>query len=150
MLNVVQNITAHYRQAILILLASLLFSVGAYADTKTQIEQNIAPLAKSHLSGKKIQARVVKKLSLKEQLALGKKIYVRRCSFCHASGSAGAPKVKDTADWQLRDKKGMKLLLEHVTKGYNMMPPKGTCMSCDQQELQSAILYMMQLSGVKH
>lgn len=89
------------------------------------------------------------KLDYKQQLALGKKIYDRRCSVCHATGSGGAPKITNDAEWSVRSKKPLKLLIEHVTQGYKLMPAKGECFKCSPQEIQSAIKFMLSLHGVK-
>jgi cytochrome c5 len=89
------------------------------------------------------------KLNYKQQLELGKKIYDRRCSVCHATGSGGAPKITNDAQWSVRSKKPLKLLIEHVTQGYKLMPAKGECFKCSPQEIESAIKFMLSLHGVK-
>lgn len=122
------------------------------ASDKTAIAERIAPIGKNHATEKiqPEQSAVTKPLTLKEQLAIGEKVYKRRCSFCHASGSAGAPRVSNKDEWQKRyESQNLDTLVEHVTKGYRMMPPKGTCMNCSPQDLQAAVAYILQLSGVK-
>ncbi|MBL4647569.1 MAG: cytochrome c5 family protein [Gammaproteobacteria bacterium] len=89
----------------------------------------------------------VEKIDIKEQLSIGKKIYRRRCAFCHASGAAGSPKIKDKKQWEKRYKQGMGVLVHHVTKGYHLMPPKGTCSRCTPHELKSAVRYLLHKSG---
>ena len=76
-------------------------------------------------------------------LAAGKKIYESKCSVCHATGAAGAPKFGNVADWAPRIKLGMKALYHNAIHGINSMPPKGTCMSCSDQQIKDAVSYMV-------
>lgn len=73
----------------------------------------------------------------------GAETYKKFCTVCHAAGVAGAPKTGNVADWAEREKKGMDGLLKTAIKGLNAMPPKGTCMSCSDDELKAAIKYML-------
>ena len=73
----------------------------------------------------------------------GQKIYQKSCQACHAAGIAGAPKLGDKAAWAPRIAKGNDALLLSVTNGLKAMPPKGTCMSCSEDELRAAVEYMV-------
>ena len=73
----------------------------------------------------------------------GQKIYQASCQACHAAGVAGAPKPGDKEAWAPRIAKGNDALLSSVTNGLNAMPPKGTCMSCSEDELRAAVEYMV-------
>jgi cytochrome c5 len=72
----------------------------------------------------------------------GKKIYEAHCAVCHGTGAAGAPKLGDAADWDPRIKQGMPVLFQHAINGFNSMPPKGTCMSCSDEEIKAAVQYL--------
>jgi cytochrome c5 len=72
----------------------------------------------------------------------GKKIYQSHCAVCHNTGAAGAPKLGDTAAWEPRIKQGMAVVFQHAINGYNSMPPKGTCMSCSDDEIKAAVQYL--------
>ena len=74
----------------------------------------------------------------------GQKIYQKTCQACHLVGVAGAPKLGDKAAWAPRIAKGNDALLSSVKNGLNAMPPKGTCMSCSEDELRAAIVYMVE------
>ena len=74
----------------------------------------------------------------------GQKIYQASCQSCHAAGVAGAPKLGDKEAWAPRIAKGKDALLMSVTNGLNVMPPKGTCMSCSDEELSAAVDYMVE------
>ena len=73
----------------------------------------------------------------------GQKIYQKSCQACHAAGVAGAPKLGDKEAWAPRIAKGNDALLLSVTNGLKAMPPKGTCMSCSEDELRAAVEYMV-------
>ena len=75
--------------------------------------------------------------------AEGQNIYQKSCQACHATGVAGAPKLGDKEAWAPRIAKGNDVLLSSVTNGLKAMPPKGTCMTCSEDELRAAIDYMV-------
>jgi cytochrome c5 len=74
----------------------------------------------------------------------GQKIYQASCQACHAAGVAGAPKLGDKEAWAPRIAKGNDALLLSVKNGLKAMPPKGTCMSCSEDELRAAMEYMVE------
>jgi len=73
----------------------------------------------------------------------GEKIYQKFCQACHATGAAGAPKLGDKDAWAPRIAKGNDVMLSSVKNGLKAMPPKGTCMSCSEDELRVAMEYMV-------
>ena len=73
----------------------------------------------------------------------GQNIYQKSCQACHASGAAGAPKLGDKDAWAPRIAKGNDAMLSSVKNGLKAMPPKGTCMSCSEDELRAAMEYMV-------
>ena len=64
-------------------------------------------------------------------------------SACHDAGVAGAPKIGVAADWADRIAQGEDTLVEHAINGIRGMPPKGTCMSCSDEEIRLAVEYMV-------
>jgi cytochrome c5 len=75
--------------------------------------------------------------------ASGEEIYTKTCANCHNAGIAGAPKLGDKEGWAPRIAKGNDAMFESVKNGLNVMPPKGTCMNCSDEELRSAMEYMV-------
>ncbi|MCF5712700.1 MULTISPECIES: c-type cytochrome [Pseudomonas syringae group] len=75
-------------------------------------------------------------------------IIAAHCVACHSVGLLNAPKIGDTPAWQERAKKagGLDGLLASTIKGLSIMPPKGTCGDCTDEELKSTIQSM---SGLK-
>jgi cytochrome c5 len=73
----------------------------------------------------------------------GEKTYQTFCKTCHAAGIANAPKLGDKEAWAPRIAKGNDALLASVVKGLKAMPPKGTCMTCSEDDLRAAMEYML-------
>ena len=73
----------------------------------------------------------------------GKQIYDSSCMACHSTGAAGAPKVGDKAAWAPRIAQGIDTLVNHSINGIRAMPPKGTCMSCSDDDMKAAVNYMV-------
>lgn len=69
--------------------------------------------------------------------------YKKVCFACHDFGAAGAPKLSEKEKWAPRLAKGIDELLASVVNGLNAMPPKGTCGACSDEELRSAVEYMV-------
>lgn len=76
----------------------------------------------------------------------GEQVYGATCVACHGSGAMGAPKIGDAAAWAPRIDKGMDMLLNHAINGFNLMPARGTCADCSDDELKNAIEYMISQS----
>jgi cytochrome c5 len=76
----------------------------------------------------------------------GQKIYDRYCVGCHGTGAGGAPKMGDANDWNPKIKKGLPLLYKNAIQGIGNMPPKGTCATCSDGEIQAAVDYIVKSS----
>lgn len=76
----------------------------------------------------------------------GKDVYEAGCSFCHATGAAGSPKIGNKAAWAPRIAQGIDVLINHAMHGFNTMPPKGMCPTCTQDEIAAAVHYMVDQS----
>ena len=73
----------------------------------------------------------------------GAEVYDTYCATCHAMGIGGAPAFADTSAWAPRISKGMDALMASTLNGINAMPAKGLCMSCSDDELNDAVIYMV-------
>ncbi len=82
----------------------------------------------------------------------GKKVYNKVCVACHMTGVAGAPALKDKKRWEEIAQKDMKTLHNDAINGFTgkhgVMPPKGTCTDCSDQDLYDAVAYMLKTAGV--
>lgn len=79
----------------------------------------------------------------------GKEVYEASCQSCHATGAGNAPKLGDAAAWVDRIAKGDDTLYTHAIEGFNdvgMMPPKGLCMTCSDDEVKAAVDYIVENS----
>jgi cytochrome c5 len=79
--------------------------------------------------------------------APGLAIYNKSCMVCHDAGVAGAPRLGDKADWEPRVAQGYDRFLQVVIAGMGVMPPRGSCMDCGDEELEAAIRYMLAQVG---
>ena len=61
----------------------------------------------------------------------------------HNSGIAGAPKYGDVSAWALKLEKGIDAVYANAINGIRGMPARGTCMSCSDDEVKSAIDYIL-------
>ncbi|MFK7730727.1 MAG: cytochrome c5 family protein [Pseudomonadales bacterium] len=73
----------------------------------------------------------------------GEDIYSASCTACHAVGVSGAPKFGDAAQWAPRIAKGLDTLYANSITGINLMPAKGLCMDCSDEEIQASVDYML-------
>lgn len=79
----------------------------------------------------------------------GEAIYSKACVACHSTGVAGAPKVGDKAAWEPRLAQGLDGLVGSAVKGKGAMPPKGGQMSLTDDDVKSAVQFMLENTGVK-
>lgn len=129
---------------ILVLIPLQLFAVGDY-DQK-QIQERISPIGKVHVE--ESSQDEIKTAPVSSEAAVkkspGQVTYEQYCTICHKDGVAGAPKFRDSLDWNPRiAKKNIDSLTESALKGLNAMPAKGTCQECSLADLKAAIEYMV-------
>lgn len=73
--------------------------------------------------------------------------YTQSCGACHNSGAAGAPRMGNSADWTARLEKGRDVLIENTINGLNnIMPPKGMCFTCSDEDLAALVDYILEQS----
>lgn len=76
----------------------------------------------------------------------GDAVYNAACMACHMTGAGGAPITGDKAVWKPRLAQSKATLYQHVINGLGAMPPRGTCTSCSDDELQAAVDHMVKAS----
>jgi len=136
----------HQLKTLLIALSTtLLFAFAANADhnSDASIAERIAPVGQVYLPGE--LTPVVAKSTAPAEPRSGEQVYTATCNMCHGSGLAGAP-IKGNADqWAPRIAKGKETLFKHAIEGFNgVMPARGTCSTCSDDELKAAVDYMIQ------
>lgn len=130
--------------------ALMLVCVSAWALTDAQradVEARIQPAGKVCLQGDSACGAAV--ASVGGAAKSGSDVYSSSCQGCHAVGAGGAPKLGDAADWAARTAKGIDDVYANAINGFSnigMMPAKGLCMSCSDDEVKAAVDYMVENS----
>ena len=84
--------------------------------------------------------------SIQHDPKAAEKIYQQFCVNCHAKHPLiplGAPLVGDKKAWKLRLKHGYDQLLLHSLEGIGMMPARGGCFECSDEDIKMVINYMV-------
>lgn len=73
--------------------------------------------------------------------------YQNTCFACHGTGAAHAPEVGDVIEWEIRLEKGLDTLVKNTISGLNgIMPAKGLCVDCSDEQLKAIVEYMLENS----
>ncbi|WP_027873236.1 c-type cytochrome [Spongiibacter marinus] len=134
----------------LVVVVALLAEVSAWAMTdkqRAEVESRIAPAGQVCLQGDSSCGATV--AAAGGAAKSGEEVYKGSCQGCHAVGAGGAPKLGDVADWAARTEKGLDAVYANAINGFNnigMMPAKGLCMSCSDDEVIAAVDYMIENS----
>lgn len=80
------------------------------------------------------------------EVSPGQAIYEQACQMCHAAGVAGAPITGDEGAWAGRVSTGRDMLVTHAVQGIGAMPAKGGQLQLSDEEVASAVDYMIQQS----
>lgn len=147
----------------ILIIACLTMTTASQAKhtDEDSIDMRTSPVGKVHIEGmekiKEAETATVAETTIAEPVAeqmdaapatattgrTGESIYNSLCIACHSTGLANAPKTGDTAAWSKLLEVGMDNLVSSAKKGKNVMPPMGTCADCSDEELQSAIEFMV-------
>jgi cytochrome c5 len=80
-------------------------------------------------------------------LKRGKQVYINSCIVCHQQGQMSAPRIGNGSNWFLRLKtSGLTGLYRHTINGFNSMPVKGACVTCSDNDVVSAVSYILNKS----
>jgi cytochrome c5 len=121
------------------LFVSALFFVNANAQemTNDDIAERIQPVGRVHVAGAAPAVAAGPRT--------GKQIYDGACVACHTSGVLGAPKLQVASEWQPRlDEKGFDQIWKNAVIGINAMPAMGACGDCTDEDIKTAINYMIE------
>lgn len=134
---------------ILIIIATNLTTDVADYKPEEVVVENIKPVGQVNVAGESAPAPSTPEAAAApvETAAAtpksGEEIYKGTCMACHTTGAAGSPKLGDAAAWAPRIAAGMETLMTNATNGLKAMPPKGLCMTCSDEELRSAVEYIV-------
>jgi cytochrome c5 len=124
--------------------ASENYKVEIQSDTN----QRIAPSGKTNLaSNPSIKQEVVVASVSETKTLTGKEVYNTVCMSCHTSGAAGAPVIGNNNQWSDRLSKGEDTLYANAINGIGIMPAKGGVSSLSDNEVKSAVDYILSESN---
>jgi len=121
------------------------------APYQEQVLENIRPVGRVALDGEAVTDTVqVATIEPVAEVLSGPQVYNQACVACHGAGIGGAPTVGQSADWGARVAQGANVLQDHVINGYQgdagYMPPKGGRIDLSDDEITSAMDYMLEQS----
>ena len=122
---------------------SLAAALGANAQTaqEQEIAERIKPVGEVCVQGKGNCAAPVAAVASGPRT--GDQVYGSACLACHDTGAAGAPKKGVAADWAPRIAQGEDTLVSNAINGIRGMPPRGTCMTCTDDEIRAAVQFIV-------
>lgn len=119
----------------------------AYAADDT-VEKRTKPVGEVCMAGEACAAAATSTAASAEGRS-GKDVYTSKCSVCHATGAAGAPKLGEKGPWEARlAERGIDGLYKSSIAGFKGMPAKGLCMDCSEDEIKTTVDYMLTESGL--
>ncbi|WP_428356720.1 c-type cytochrome [Methyloprofundus sp.] len=86
------------------------------------------------------------RLADQPRLKRGEQVYANVCVICHLNGEAGAPRIGDQANWEQRlasSDRGLSSFYSHAINGFNKMPVKGACVTCNDADVTAAVDYLL-------
>lgn len=126
-----------------VLLGFSLTAGVATASVEDDIRARIQPVGEVCVQGDDCGSAAAATETASAGPRTGTEVYDAVCMACHSTGAAGAPKKGDKEAWAPRIDEGMDTLISHALHGYNAMPAKGGCANCPDEEIQSAVEFMV-------
>ena len=128
-------------------LVVLSLTLSAFAASDGTLEDRLEPVGELCMAGEECASQpAVQVADASGAGRSGEDIYKAKCTTCHATGAAGAPKLGDATAWAPHLEKGIETLYQSAINGFNGMPAKGLCFDCSDAELKSAVDYMVENS----
>jgi cytochrome c5 len=125
--------------------------LAIYADNSTRTGAGTDSLSDSQVSARiaPIAQVDIRDANAPRVYKTGEEVYKAVCSACHASGTAGAPKFTNSADWAPRIAQGFDTLWHTALSGKGAMPPRGGTSPDDYSdfEIARAVVYMANNAG---
>ena len=85
-----------------------------------------------------------------KSLNSGEAIWAVACFRCHMYGTNGAVLLQEKEYWDAAASKGIDKLFESVWEGkegeYGIMPAKGFCNLCSEEEIKNSVFYIFHLA----
>jgi len=124
---------------------------GSSTKATSENQQTVKKEVKKEI--KQEAKKEVKAADFTANLENGKAVYSKVCIACHMTGVAGAAKLTDKARWEATAIQGVDVVFQHALHGfqgsYGVMPEKGTCTTCSDQDIFDAFHYILDKAGVE-
>jgi len=126
------------------------------AEYREAVEDRISPIGTVLMPGEEVnagepQVAEAPQAQPVETEMSGPQVYNNACLMCHGSGIGGAPMITDKDAWAPRIAQGKDVLYEHALGGFSgnsgFMPPKGARADLSDDEVRSAVDYMVGEAG---
>jgi cytochrome c5 len=111
--------------------------------TAEDVAERIKPVAQAYIGEAPVVAVVA--AVVEESVGGGEQLVTQVCSMCHGSGMMNSPKLGNKSDWAPRIEKGVETLYNNAINGLNMMPARGGRPDLSDDEIKSAVDYMVSL-----
>lgn len=154
-----RNVMTMVYGSVITSLMFMLLAAPATAENRNLVLKRIQPVAQVYVDGMTVpvavqQEPVAVAASSEEHQAPaasaapaeprdGETVYRSACFACHDTGAAGAPMLGNKEAWASRIAQGMDALLLTAINGKGVMPPRGTCGACSDDELKAAVEFMV-------
>jgi len=130
----------------------------AMQNTKSAVMERIAPIGQVRVgdankvvaveASESVQVATAQPAAAASSAKSGEAVYNAGCLACHGTGAAGAPKLGDKAAWEPRVSQGLDAMVANAIKGKGAMPPKGGNPSWSDEEIQNAIKFILEKTGL--
>ena len=126
---------------------------GTIDEAAAESDSLLAPVGRVALVGDAELAAAAAAISAPapvDTVLSGPQVFNQACYLCHAPpGTPGAPVVGDVAAWEGRITQGVDMLYDHALNGFQgdspvPMPPKGGRVDLSDDEIKSAVDYMLE------
>jgi cytochrome c5 len=117
-------------------------SIKPESMAAVDIVERIKPLAQAYIG----EAPVMVVAAVVESVGGGKQIVTQVCALCHSSGMMSSPRLGNKKDWAPRIEKGVETLYSNAINGLNMMPARGGRPDLSDDDVKSAVDYMISLT----
>ncbi len=106
------------------------------------VAKRTAPVGSVYVEGDDVPVAEAPAAPVSDGPRTGADVYAAACAACHGAGVGGAP-AYGAADWTTRNALGLETLLQSVVNGKGIMPAKGGCANCSDDELTAAVEHLM-------
>lgn len=132
-------------KVIMLALGGLLGTSLAVAAVKDEIRARLQPAGEVCVMGTECAQNLALAAGPAGAARDPETVYQTYCFACHGTGANNSPVLGNAEQWAPRLEKGRDALYESAINGFNngMMPAKGLCMNCSDEELHATVDYIL-------